>query len=544
MRTLPPLVLLAAGGGLCLPLLAQQPYTERVSLNSGELEANAASEEPAFSGDARYVAFASAADNLVSNDFNGLRDVFLRARHADRTLRLSVSSNGTEANGESFDPALSASGQFVAYTSTASNLVSNDGNGVADVFVRDVFSSLTERVSVGALGLEANGASSAPAITADGRYVFFVSEASNLVAGDGNGVADVFVHDRWTASTERLSVHSSGAEANGASSQPTLSYDGRFALFTSAASNLVANDTNGATDVFLRDRMTDLTERVSLSFSGAQGNGDSFDPATSTDGFTLAFASVATNLVPNDGNGVADVFVRNRHNQTTVRVSVDSSGAEASGASRRPALIPSGVIVAFDSIAPDLVAGDSNAASDVFIHIFSGAVTERISVRSGGGEANGPSSSPACAVDARVITFLSAADNLVLNDTNGVHDAFVRNRGLGGAGTSSTLVLAAEPQWEVGESVIYTLFSMGPGNSWYLLGSLGNAGSTIGGHAFQVGPSVRVLAQGQADNFGTGYWAAPPLPPSVQGRTLFVQAAAISDIFAIHDSNMLERFVE
>src|SRR5207249_1268748 len=212
-------------------------------------------------------------------------------------------------------PALSADGRFVAFGSDATNLVAGDTNGTTDVFVHDRQTGTTERVSVASGGgTQGNGKSGGffafPALSADGRFVAFQSDATNLVAGDTNGTTDVFVHDRQTATTERVSV-------NGFSAGPALSADGRFVAFHSTGSNLVAGDTNGATDVFVHDRQTGTTERVSGASDGTQGNDASAGPALSADGRLVAFHSSATNLVAGDANRAYDVFVHDRAVSTT-----------------------------------------------------------------------------------------------------------------------------------------------------------------------------------------------------------------------------------
>ena len=216
---------------------------------------------------------------------------------AQTTERVSVASNGGQADSSSVNPAVSADGRFVAFESDASNLVGGDTNGLNDIFVHDRQTGTTERVSVATGGTEANGVSYTPAISADGRFVAFYSNATNLVGGDTNGTSDVFVHDRQTGTTERVSVATGGAEANGGSSTAAISADGRFVAFHSDATNLVSGDTNGARDIFVHDRQTGTTERVSVATGGAQANSGSANPAISADGRFVAFYSVATNLV-------------------------------------------------------------------------------------------------------------------------------------------------------------------------------------------------------------------------------------------------------
>src|SRR5439155_1754636 len=208
-----------------------------------------------------------------------------------------------------FPPALSADGRFVAFVSFATNLVAGDTNGATDVFVHDRQTGTTERVSVASDGTQGNAASAGAALSADGRFVAFHSYATNLVAGDTNGATDVFVHDRQTGTTERVSVSSGGTEGNGFSAAPALSADGRFVAFHNTATNLVAGDTNGKTDVFVHDRQTGTTERTSVASDATQGNGPSAGAALSADVGLVAFHGTATNLVAGDANGAYDVFV-------------------------------------------------------------------------------------------------------------------------------------------------------------------------------------------------------------------------------------------
>jgi Tol biopolymer transport system component len=178
--------------------------------------------------------------------------------------RQTVGPGGQQANSFSFEPAISADGRFVAFRSFASNLVAGDTNGSYDVFVRDRRAQVTRRVSVGPGGQQANRYSFAPAISAHGRFVAFRSLASNLVAGDTNGTEDVFVRDRRAQVTRRVSVGPGGQQANFSSGEPAISAHGRFVAFDSGASNLVAGDTNNKWDVFVRDRVAQVTRRVSV----------------------------------------------------------------------------------------------------------------------------------------------------------------------------------------------------------------------------------------------------------------------------------------
>src|SRR5437870_1569323 len=343
-----------------------------------------------------------------------------RSADAQTTERVSVASGGTEGNGASLSSALSADGRFVAFVSAATDLVAADTNGVSDVFVHDRQTGATERVSVASGGAQGNGSSGLigfafpPALSADGRFIAFVSSATSLVAGDTNGATDVFVHDRQTGTTERVSVASGGGtqgtgDSGGFFAFPALSADGRLVAFQSDATNLVAGDTNGATDVFVHDRQTGTTERVSVSAGGTEGNGFSAGPVLSADGRFVAFHDTATNLVAGDTNGATDVFVHDRQTGTTERVSVASDGTQGNGFSAGPALSADGGLVAFHGTATNLVAGDTNGATDVFVHDRQTGTTERVSVASDGTQGNGPSAGAALSADGGLVAFHGTA---------------------------------------------------------------------------------------------------------------------------------------
>ena len=427
-KVLPTALLLLMAAGLVGEVwAAQQASTKRVSVDSLGAQGIGDSEGPSISAHGRFVAFYSSAANLVGSDTNGARDVFVRDRKTGRTTRVSVDSHGAQGNGDSGGPAISADGRFVAFYSDAANLVAGDTNGMTDVFVRDRKTRKTTRVSVNSHGAQTKRQSIVDSISAHGRFVTFDSTASNLVGGDTNGVDDVFVRDRKTGKTTRASVDSHGAQANGESFAASISADGRFVAFLSSASNLVGNDTNGARDVFVRDRKTGRTTRVSIDSHGAQGKGASFVPSISANGRFVAFSSVANNLVAGDTNTVSDVFVRDRKTGRTRRVSVDSHGAQGNGDSTFTLSISAdGRFVAFYSDAANLVAGDGNAAGDVFVRDRKTGKTRRVSVASHGTQGNDTSFAPSISANGRFVAFTSLANNLVAGDTNGASDIFAR----------------------------------------------------------------------------------------------------------------------
>jgi len=269
-----------------------------------------ASAGPSISCDGRYVAFECGTDGLAAGDDNGKRDILLRDLEALETTLVSVSTAGLLANGSSWDAAISRDGSCVAFKSYASNLVPGDTNGRPDVFMRDVVRRLTTRVSVSSAEVPADDVSWGPAISADGRYVAFSSKATNLVPGDSNACSDVFVRDTVLGTTERVSVSSSGAQADNLSRDAAISADGRFVCFMSYATNLSTVDADSASDVFVRDRVRGRTWLVSKSLSGRAANDSSEKPTLSDSGLRVAFESEASNLVQGDTNGVSDVFVR------------------------------------------------------------------------------------------------------------------------------------------------------------------------------------------------------------------------------------------
>ena len=426
------LILTSAGSVHAMP-----GNTTRVSVASDGTQSNHDSYNPSISADGRFVAFESEATNLVSGDTNNFRDIFVHDRQTGQTTRVSVASDGTQSNQHSYNPSISADGRYVAFESEATNLVSGDTNNHRDIFVHDRQTGQTTRVSVASGGAQANDFSSNPSISADGRYVAFISVANNLVGGNtepppnnpasgDTGVDhDVFVHDRQTGATTLVSVAMDGSEG-GASEEVSISADGRYVAFWSWADNLVSGDTNKLPDIFVRDLQTNQTTRVSVASDGTQANNFSFEPSISADGRYVAFMSWADNLVSGDTNGDWDIFVHDRQTGATIRVSVATGGGQAAGRSQSPSISADGRYVAFASSASNLVSGDTNNHPDIFVHDRQTGVTMRVSVASDGTQTYAFSSDPSISADGRYVAFGSEADNLVSGDTNGRFDIFVR----------------------------------------------------------------------------------------------------------------------
>lgn len=422
-----------------------------------------------LSRDGRMVSFQAGASNLVPGDTNGVADIFVRDMELGVTTRLSVSDGGLQADGDCLDPVISLDGGHVTWFAYATNLVPGDTNGSSDVFVHDLAAGSTVRVPE---SFQLEGISRYPVISAGGRFVAFESTAENAVPGDTNGTRDIFVYDFADGSLVRASVSATGAQASGTSLDASISGDGRYVAFESDAPDLVPGDTNGASDVFIKDLLTGAIELVSRDSAGLQGNAGSFDPFLSEDGTVICFSSRATNLIEGDTNGYQDIFVRDLSTGITVRVNETWNGMEPHVGAYEGALSPDGGHVAFFSFASNLVPGDNNSALDIFVHDLGCRMTQRVSIGQGGLQADESSFYPAISEGGRYVVFDSFASNLVEGDTNGTRDAFRHDR-----------------------SETYTTFCLGD-DSTGLSCPCGDLGGTGEGCANSTGEGARLLPSG------------------------------------------------
>lgn len=460
-----------------------------VSVSSGGTQGNSASDLPSISADGHSIAFRSMASNLVSGDINGWHDIFVHNMETGLTTQVSVASDGTPGNDISYNSSLSGDGRYVAFNSLSSNLVSGDTNGCGDVFVHDMVTGETKRISVSTGGFESNRSSYAPSISADGRFVAFQSEADNLVAGDTNGCGDAFVHDMETGETRRISVASDGTQANSnAIIYNALSRNGRYTVFQSGATNLVSGDINGCIDIFIYDWETGETRLVSVASDGTQGNNMSRLPSISGNGRYVTFVSYADNLVEGDMNGQGDVFVHDLQTGKTILASVATDGTQGDNYSDQPALSEDGRFVTFQSKATNLV-DEAVGYIDVYVHDMLTGETRLVSKTIGDHQGEENSNYPAISGDGRFIAFHAITDNIVAGDTNEVDDIFLYetswdpawvlmyylagdlNDGVGasydpimnriekGAGTQNVKIIVAWDQYGFGNSAYYEIQS-------------------------------------------------------------------------------------
>jgi archaellum component FlaF (FlaF/FlaG flagellin family) len=349
--------------------------------------------------------------------------------------RPATDASGNQANAISSALTLSADGRFAYFESDAGNLVPGDTNGSADVFVKDTSNGIITRLSVTQSGGQLNGHSKSPVITPDIRFLAFMSYANNAVPGDTNNASDIFLKSVFTGELTRISTDSSGAQANGPSETPAISVDGRYVAFRSMASNLVPGDTNGVMDVFVKDTQTGATTRVSTDSAGVEGDAESsahYDPAISADGRYVAFESDASNLVPGDTDGFSDIFVKDTQTGVTTRVSTDGSGGQANGPSYVAQITADGRYVSFRSMADSLVELNGPmcgywSCSDVFVKdTLTGAVTA-VSTTSAGTFADQPSFDPTISPDGRFAAFVTNASNLEYGKTVTQYDVYVKD---------------------------------------------------------------------------------------------------------------------
>jgi Tol biopolymer transport system component len=404
----------AAGATVATTAAGAAESVVRVSVSSAGVEANGYTGRAVLSGDGRHVAFMSAAGNLAVNDTDTRPDVYLRDTLTGTTELVSVGVEGAAVGGELED--VSADGHVVVFTSSSPDVVPNDFNGVQDVFVRNVLTGATERVSVADDESQAAQGSRDASVSRDGRYVAFASLAPLAAQDRSFSGKDVYVRDLVAGTTELVSISRKGTDGGG--QQPSISDGGRFVTFTSKGKGLVKGDTNGTHDVFVRDLLKDRTERVSVSSKGEQGSKPSAGSEIAGAGRYVVFTSVAGNLVKKDTNKKQDVFVHDRWTDRTELASVDNGERQAGGPARSATISADGRYVLF-SAAPDLRKGGSGTTSLYLRDRVAGGTTTPVTKVLTGAVLSG---------DGRAIAFVSSRSDLVDGDTNNYLDAFLYRR--------------------------------------------------------------------------------------------------------------------
>ncbi|MET0929111.1 MAG: hypothetical protein ABWX74_06305, partial [Aeromicrobium sp.] len=357
------------------------------------------SELPVISADGRYVAFASAATNLVAGDTNRVADVFVTDRTTGTTIKVSQGVGGVGADGGSGDPSISADGQYIAYSSDAGNIVAGDGDHIQqDLYLWDRQTGLTTKITQASAG---TAGASFGRVSADGHYVVYSSRA---VGGDLNGVGDLYSWDRLTGISTKISLAVDGGDADGGSGSADISADNRYIVFESDATNLVAGDTNGKSDIFSWDRQTGLTIKVTSAVGGGASNGYASGAAISADGRFVAFNSSASNLVAGDVSSFNAVYVWDRQTATTTKVSLPAGVADPGGSSGA-GISSDGRYVVYQSWAPNVVAGDTNEARDIFVWDRQAGARTKVSQAADGGQTNGDAYDPTISDDGRFVTY-------------------------------------------------------------------------------------------------------------------------------------------
>jgi len=508
----------------------------------------------------------------------------------------SKSTSGLVGDDDSGEPRISADGRYVAFASKASNLVAGDSNGYFDIYLRDMLLGTTTRVSMGLAGAEPNEDSRWPEISEDGAFVLYSSKASNLVSGDGNFGADLFLYTVATGATERVNLTWLGIESSGDVQMDNrrydLSDDGRYIVFTSTADDYVSEFTGGATrDVYLRDRTAGTTSIVSYLL-GSGGSSGGYAPSISGDGSLVAFTSNDRLLHPDDPDSNDDVFLSTTATGAITLISYGTTGMSGSspGHSKNPRLSPDGSYVVFESTCSDIVTADSDPYSDVFLRDLTTGVTELISIAralttatfgiaqdadlsadaryvvfSGSGMSNAPTPILGTNVYLRDRTagttelldnprpwfsgfmrsasspqITDSADAVVMIDAGGtaeegssIYGQVNRRSRIVGSGTMS---LTGFNDQVVGYTMTLSAYDGPASATCYILRAPATTGTLFAGHSFDLGGAINVLGVGSTDADGNFIWTSPLIPPSASGLSLHLELAA-TDGLSWFDSN-------
>ena len=381
------------------------------------------SNEAAINADGQFVAFSSNANNLTLNDTNTFQDIFIMNRQLGLNELVSVTPDGIAANGTSNSPSLSRDARFVAFVSQATNLVANDTNNSHDIFVKDRSNGSVMRANTLPNGQVSNGSAGLPFLSGDGSRMAFASNAFDLYAGDNNSQSDVFVKDLVGGGVTIVSATASGLVGNGMSTNPIMSEDGRYVLFRSMASNLVPGDNNGTWDLFVKDLLSNAIVCVSQTPIGQTANGQSASGWISPDGRWVAFSSSASDLVPNDVNNQTDVFLRDLLTGNITLVSQSSTGGAADRGADYPSISRDGQFVSFWSFSTNLQATPVFSRDHFYVkNIATGELTRQTPVMPNNLSYHAFFS--VLSADGSTLAFESTNGRMVGGDYNGVRDIY------------------------------------------------------------------------------------------------------------------------
>ena len=408
------------------PVVGPATSVVRISTDSAATQANEGSYGAVWSPDSTMVAFESWASNLVPGDTNECSDVFVKNLSSGVLLRISTSASGGQSNGCAYRPSWAPDGSRIAFESWASNLVADDTNRSNDVFIKTLQSGAVQRVSTTGIGGQTNNDSYGPAWSADGTQIAFQSYADNLVAEDTNDDSDIFVKTLQGGAIQRISTTATGGQSNGGASAPAWSPDGMQIAFESWASNLLPGDTNEVGDIFVKTLTSGAVQRISTAAGGGQGNDGAYRPVWSPTGTRIAFESWSTNLVPDDTNDSTDVFVTTLASGAVERVSTTAGGGQGDNGAGSPVWSHDGTRIAFESWSTNLVPDDINDSTDVFVKTLATGAIQLVSTDSAGRLVDSGAGGPGFSPDGAKIAFGSWSSGLVLGDTNGVDDLFVK----------------------------------------------------------------------------------------------------------------------
>ncbi|WP_226629758.1 FG-GAP-like repeat-containing protein [Alloyangia pacifica] len=415
---------------------------ERVSTNSDGTQADGATMRGVFSADGAKLLMQSSA-RFVPEDLNPYADIYLKDMASGAIERLTLDPAIALPEEGGWEPAISADGTRVAYTTTHRFTIDGEMEAAETVFFKDLLTGEDKLVSASAEGEPGNDSSFYATFSPDGRQIAFTSYATNLVPGLAMVGDAVFLKDIASGDIRMLSTNAAGEAANNYSVGDGFSPDGSRFAFSSAADNLVAGDTNGARDIFAKDLTTGDVLRLSVGADGTEGNGDSSEASYSPDGTKLLFASRATNFVAGDGNGSQDLFIKDLTTGEITLVSTDSNGNQWTGDSYGGVFSPDGTKIAFYSDTSSLAVRDDNGARDVFVKdLVSGSVIV-LSANISGDIGDAQSYWPKFVPDGSGVLFTSHATNLVPDDTNGERDLFIAR--------FEERVLGGPVQWSVAE---------------------------------------------------------------------------------------------